>query len=63
MKKRKFGLFHIRMILGGAIAGAALASVLANHLLGVTPKDGHDLLGALVGGGASAVWLKLAHLV
>lgn len=63
MKKRPFGLWHVRMILSGAIAGAALASVVLSHFFGIEAKDGHDLIGALLGGGASAVWLKLAHLV
>jgi hypothetical protein len=63
MKKKKgFGLWHARMILGGAIAGAALASI-ALSAFGIQPKETHDVIGAIVGSGTSALLLKLAHLI
>jgi hypothetical protein len=62
MKKERFTLWHARMILGGAIAGVALASIILTAL-GVQPRESHDLIGAAVGSGASAILLKLAHLI
>ena len=61
MKKLSM-LTYLRMILSGAIAGAALFSINATPFgLGVGHVE--DLLGGLIGAAVVAIGFKMAHLV
>lgn len=61
VRKSGFGLWHLRMILGGAIAGVAVVGIVAS-VFGLGTRETHDVLGAVAGGSVSALALKLAQL-
>jgi phosphate/sulfate permease len=55
-------LTYVRLCLSGAIAGAALFSVVA-PLVGIDVSHMLDVVGGVVGASTVAIGFKLAHLV
>jgi hypothetical protein len=56
------GMKWLRLALGGAALGVAIAGPLAS-LFGLEDRGVADALGAVVGGATSALLVKLAHVV
>lgn len=61
MKKKMTNLTYVRLVLSGAIAGAALFGVVA-PMLGFDPSAARDVVGGAVGAG-TVVAVKFAHLI
>ena len=54
-------LTYVRLCLSGAIAGAALFSVVAPYL-GINVEHIQDLIGGVIGASTVAIGFKIAHL-
>ena len=58
----RWALRWVRLVLGGAAFGVAMAGALGG-LVGLDDRALVDAVGALAGSAASAVLIKLAHIV
>jgi len=53
---------YVRLILSGAIAGAALFSIVAPYF-GIDVAHIQDVIGGVIGASTVAIGFKIAHLV
>jgi hypothetical protein len=61
---RKFTPFQVaRLTIAGSILGSALVGAAFDYFIGSSSGLGREVAGALGGGAAALVWVKLVHLV